>query len=116
MGLDWGSVPDWIAASAIVAAAGTWAWHKRKAIGVWWASQMSQADHVESRTEADELAVLVPLYQAQLAAYQADKEGATKLVSYGDSKRNETLEVSELAAWTMMDNLVMNLDESVTKE
>ncbi len=68
------------------------------------------------RPTADELAVLVPLYQAQLAAYQADKDGALKLVSYGDSKRNETLEVSELAAWTMMANLVLNLDEAVTKE
>lgn len=68
------------------------------------------------RPTADELSVLVPLYQAQLAAYQADKDGANKLVSYGDSKRNETLEVSELAAWTMMANLVMNLDEAVTKE
>lgn len=68
------------------------------------------------RPTADELAVLVPLYQAQLATYQADKDGATKLVSYGDSKRNETLDVSELAAWTMMANLVMNLDEAVTKE
>lgn len=65
---------------------------------------------------ADELSVLVPLYQSQLAVYQTDKEGATKLVSYGDSKRNETLDVSELAAWTMMANLVMNLDEAVTKE
>ena len=68
------------------------------------------------RPTADELSVLVPLYQAQLAAYQADKDGATKLVSYGDSKRNETLDGSELAAWTMMSNLIMNLDEAVTKE
>ena len=65
---------------------------------------------------ADELSVLVPLYQAQLAAYQTDKDGAAKLLGYGDSKRNETLDVSELAAWTMMANLVMNLDEAVTKE
>jgi hypothetical protein len=51
-----------------------------------------------------------------LAAYQASKEEATKLISYGDSKRNESLDVSELAAWTMMANLVLNLDEAVTKE
>jgi hypothetical protein len=68
------------------------------------------------RPTADEIAVLIPLYQAQLALFQADKDAATKLISYGDSKRNETLEVSEFAAWTMMANLMLNLDESVTKE
>jgi hypothetical protein len=68
------------------------------------------------RPTADELSVLTPLYQAQLAAFQTDKDGATKLVTYGDSKRDEKLDVSELAAWTMMANLVLNLDEAVTKE
>ena len=65
---------------------------------------------------ADELPVLVSLLQAQQAIYQADKDAATKLVTYGDSKRNEALDVSELAAWTMLANLMFNLDESVTKE
>jgi len=65
---------------------------------------------------ADELPVLVSLLQAQQAIYHADKDAATKLVTYGDSKRNEALDVSELAAWTMLANLMFNLDESVTKE
>ncbi|MDB5390980.1 MAG: hypothetical protein JWM11_6626 [Planctomycetaceae bacterium] len=68
------------------------------------------------RPSAEEIAVLIPLYQAQLTIYQADKDAATKLISYGDSKRDEKLEISELAAWTMMANLMLNLDESVTKE
>jgi hypothetical protein len=65
---------------------------------------------------AEEIAVLVPLYQTQLQIFQGDKEAAMKLISYGDSKRNEALDVSDLAAWTMMSNLLLNLDESVTKE
>jgi hypothetical protein len=65
---------------------------------------------------AEEIAVLIPLYQTELQIFQGDKEAATKLISYGDSKRNEALDVSDLAAWTMMANLLLNLDESVTKE
>jgi hypothetical protein len=68
------------------------------------------------RPNADELSVLVKVYQAQLADYQADKEAAAKLLSYGDSKRNEALDPSEEAAWTMVANLILNLDEVVTKE
>ncbi len=65
---------------------------------------------------ADELGVLVKVFQEQLAAYQADKDAAAKLVAVGQSKRNESLDASELAAWTMTANLILNLDESVTKE
>jgi hypothetical protein len=65
---------------------------------------------------ADELAVLVQIHQGQLAEYQADKEAALKLLAVGDSKRNEALDVGELAAYTMVANLILNLDETITKE
>jgi hypothetical protein len=38
------------------------------------------------------------------------------LVSVGEAKRNEALDVPQLAALTMMANLILNLDEAVTKE
>jgi hypothetical protein len=63
-----------------------------------------------------ELSVLLKVYQSQLADYQADKDAAAKLLSYGDSKRNEALDPSDEAAWTMVANLILNLDEVVTKE
>ena len=59
--------------------------------------------------------MLTPLFQAQLAAYQADKEGATKLIGYGDSKPKEGLDASELAAWTMLASTILNLDEVLNK-
>jgi hypothetical protein len=37
-------------------------------------------------------------------------------LSVGESKRDEALEPTEYAAWTMMANLLLNLDETVTKE
>ncbi|MEM7311581.1 MAG: PSD1 and planctomycete cytochrome C domain-containing protein [Planctomycetota bacterium] len=47
--------------------------------------------------------------------YAADKEAAEKLVTYGDSQRDSAIDVAELAAYTMTANLLMNLDEFVTK-
>ena len=38
------------------------------------------------------------------------------LLTVGQSKRNETLDANELAAWTITANLLLNLDEAVTKE
>lgn len=64
----------------------------------------------------DELEVLLKTYEAQLADYRADAEAAGKLLAIGESKRNEALDQAELAAWTMVANLILNLDETVTKE
>lgn len=64
----------------------------------------------------DEAAVLTKIFQAHLADYQADKAAAEKLVNIGVSPRNAVLDVSELAAYTMAANLILNLDETVTKE
>jgi hypothetical protein len=68
------------------------------------------------RPTSDETAILTNIYQSQLAEFQADKDSAAKLLSYGDSKRNESLDVSDHAAWTMVANVILNLDETVTKE
>ncbi|HEV3025649.1 MAG TPA: DUF1553 domain-containing protein, partial [Pirellulales bacterium] len=65
---------------------------------------------------ADELAVLAHIHRGQLAEYQADKEAAAKLLAVGDSKRDEKFDASELAAYTMVANLILNLDETITKE
>jgi hypothetical protein len=68
------------------------------------------------RPTADETAILTNIYQSQLLEFQSDKESATKLLSYGDSKRNESVDVADHAAWTMVANVILNLDETVTKE
>ncbi|MDZ4782498.1 MAG: PSD1 and planctomycete cytochrome C domain-containing protein [Planctomycetia bacterium] len=62
----------------------------------------------------EEIAVLRDVYQQQLAEYQAAPEAAMKLISLGESPRPEHADASELAAWTMVANLILNLDESVT--
>jgi hypothetical protein len=71
---------------------------------------------VESRKPAaDEAAVLRRVYQKQLDKFTADNAAAIKLLSVGESPRNEKLNVPELAAWTMVGSTILNLDETLTK-
>ena len=65
---------------------------------------------------AAELEVLTALFQEQLTHFQAKPDEAVKLLSIGESKRDESLNPSEYAAMTMMGNLFLNLDETLTKE
>ncbi len=65
--------------------------------------------------QAKELEVLLDVYKATLAKFEADKEAAKKLINVGESKPDETLDPSQLAAWTVVANLILNLDETITK-
>lgn len=47
--------------------------------------------------------------------YQQDLEAAGKLISVGESKADPKLNPAEQAAWTMVANLLLNLDETITK-
>jgi hypothetical protein len=53
-----------------------------------------------------ELEILERTYHQQRENYQQDKEVATALVS---------IDVSELAAWTAVANVLLNLNETITK-
>lgn len=66
-------------------------------------------------TEA-ERKILVQAFQRVLRQYQADRDAAVKLVSVGEAPRNPKLDVVELAAYTGLATLVMNLDEVISKE
>ncbi len=64
---------------------------------------------------ARELAVLRKVLDRQLAVYGKDHAAALKLLSVGESPRNEKLDIAELAAWTTVASVILNLDETVTK-
>lgn len=71
---------------------------------------------VTARTPTeDEIAIVRDTLASHLDRYNADAEAATQLIHYGESKTNEELPAGELAAWTMTANLLLNLDEVVTK-
>jgi hypothetical protein len=63
-----------------------------------------------------ELAVVQRLYDAQLARYKSDETAAIALVNSGAASRPEKLSIVELAAWTSIGNVLLNLDETVTRE
>jgi len=62
-----------------------------------------------------EIAVLKKVLDKQLAVYRQDAKAAMKLLAIGESRRNEELEPAELAAWTIVASVILNLDETVTK-
>jgi hypothetical protein len=62
-----------------------------------------------------EVKVLLENYRGHLANYQSDVEAAKALLAVGEMPADVSLDASELAAWTMVANLLLNLDEAVTK-
>jgi hypothetical protein len=67
------------------------------------------------RPSAKELAVLRKVYETQRTRFQQDLAAALKLLSVGESPRNEQLDPTDLAAWAMVASVVLNLDEVVTR-
>ena len=65
---------------------------------------------VETETQ-----LLLDNFNTHLVEFQRDPHSADKLVQIGKSLRNASLDSSELAAWTMVANLILNLDETLTK-
>jgi hypothetical protein len=63
----------------------------------------------------NELETLERIYQQQLQNFRQDKAAAEALLSVGESPRPTGLDVSELAAWTAIGNILLNLDETITK-
>ncbi|MCC6509609.1 MAG: DUF1553 domain-containing protein [Pirellulaceae bacterium] len=69
-----------------------------------------------SRSPMDaELAVLQTQLDKNLAHYGSDVELAKKLIAQGESKPKAELDASELAAYTLIANTILNLDETVTR-
>jgi hypothetical protein len=65
--------------------------------------------------KAAEIAVLERIFARQREAFAKDNAAALKLLQVGESPRDERLPIPELAAWTMVASVILNLDESVTK-
>jgi len=67
------------------------------------------------RPDASEIEVLRGLLATERAAYAAAPERAGELIRTGASTPSPELDPVELAAWTHVTNLLLNLDEVVTK-
>ena len=61
-------------------------------------------------------AILAEGFRQHLGRYQADRAAAVELISQGEHPRDETLDVAELASYTVVANLILNFDGTITKE
>lgn len=71
---------------------------------------------VTCRAPTSEEAALLKAQLGKLRRQQSDPAAALKLLAVGESKRDESLDAVEHAAWTSLCLMLMNLDETVTKE
>ena len=64
----------------------------------------------------EELSELVSLFADSLGMFQQDPSAAMELIQQGDSPHSDEFDAPELAAWTIVSNTILNLDEVVNKE
>jgi hypothetical protein len=64
---------------------------------------------------AREAEVLMENFRYNRDRYQSDPSAAAKYLNQGEAKRDESLDVRELAAYTELASLILNLDATVTK-
>ncbi len=62
-----------------------------------------------------ESAALLELLRAQREQYAAAPETAARLIAIGDSVPDAALDPVELAAWTCITSVILNLDETITR-
>ena len=66
-------------------------------------------------TEA-ELKILLDGFNYHLANYFSEPESAAKLSGVGESAKNPNLDARELAAYTATASVILNMDQTITKE
>jgi len=62
-----------------------------------------------------EMQVLRKTLDGMLSQFASDEKGAGDLLTVGASPRDPSIPVSELAAYTAVANMVLNMDEVITK-
>ena len=71
---------------------------------------------VTSRRPApDEAKIITDVLKGHRSRYAEDLEAAKQLIAYGESIPDKEIAPNELAPWTLVANLLLNLDEVVNK-
>ena len=68
------------------------------------------------RPTDEEEKILLDSLEAHLASYRSNRKAARKLVNTGESPVPKGLDLREVAAYTAVASLILNLDETITKE
>ena len=67
------------------------------------------------RPAAEEVSRLAELYQSELEYYRENPELARELLTSANQPAADELAAPELAAWTILSSVLLNLDETLTK-
>ncbi len=70
---------------------------------------------VGRRPSSTERRIVLDLVASERKNFEADREAAEQLLAIGESSRDRKLDTTDLAAWTLACNLVLNLDEALTQ-
>jgi len=62
-----------------------------------------------------ELSTLLAAFQRELKQFEKDRTAANQLIHVGASRPPVDVDPSELAAWTVVGSILLNLDETITK-
>jgi hypothetical protein len=81
---------------------------ERLTFGFRWATSRKPTD--------DELAVLIEGLNEDLSRLKQQPDAVKQVIATGESKPNTSLDPTELAAYTLTANVLLNLDEVVTRE
>ncbi|HIO81124.1 TPA: DUF1553 domain-containing protein, partial [Candidatus Poribacteria bacterium] len=65
--------------------------------------------------DEQEAEALLSTFHTHLEEFNSNQEAAQSLIQIGELPADEALVPAELAAWTMLTNLLLNLDEVLTK-
>jgi hypothetical protein len=65
--------------------------------------------------ESVEMGVVSAQLATHLSRYKADEAAAKKAIAHGESEPRADLPPAELAAYTLVANMILNLDETLTR-
>lgn len=63
----------------------------------------------------DEARVVERVLANQLSRFRSDPKKATDFLAVGDQARDETIDAAEHAAWMVIGQLLLNMDEALTR-
>jgi len=70
---------------------------------------------LDRKPTSEEFKLIYDLYQKQIDRYTHNPDNATKLISAGEHPVPKDLNPSEVAAWTSISRVVLNLHETITR-
>jgi hypothetical protein len=65
--------------------------------------------------DSEEMSLVTAALQKQRELYRSDPAAASQAIQVGESKAKGVAAPEETAAWTMIANLVLNLDETICR-